>query len=135
VADRSATSAVANIERELRRICVGMKPSEQGEHRLHEAEHTWKTTPADWTDEHMVYPGPSDGDELQVTTVQDDVEFRWMTGDVVQAMFTCAGATIPQVLAGMIWRTYCQPDETFSWLSRTPTIVYERLLELAGDER
>ncbi|WP_291524438.1 hypothetical protein, partial [Branchiibius sp. NY16-3462-2] len=42
VADRSATSAVANIERELRRICVGMKPSEQGEHRLHEAEHTWK---------------------------------------------------------------------------------------------
>lgn len=133
VADQSAAVVVSQVRSEVQRLTRGLSPVERAEHRVTDAEWSWRrptdTSPAG---DVMEYAGSRHGKELQVQATDDGLLLRLVDHDGVQLSFGCPVGDIPLVLAGMIWRTYAEPDEVYSVLSRTPTAAYDTILDLAS---
>lgn len=133
VADRPTTVVVSRVRSEVHRLTEGLSPVERAEHRAVDAEWSWRTV-ADTTpaDDVVEYARSRHGEDLQLRSTADGLQFRVVNDDGVRLTFECPVGDIPSVLAGMIWRTYAEPGEEYSMLSRTPTAAYDRILDLAS---
>lgn len=122
-ADRPAAVVVSRVRSEVHRLTEGLSPVERAEHRVVDAEWSWRTV-ADTTpaDDVVEYAGSRHGEDLQVRSTADGLQFRVVNDDAVRLTFDCPVGGIPLVLAGMICRTYAEPDEMYSMLSRTPSL-------------
>lgn len=133
VAHQSAGAVVPQVRSEVGRLTHGLSPVECAEHRLGDAEWSWRQAADPARAEEVVeYAGSRQGEELRVQSTDDGLLFQLVDHDGVRVSFNCPVGEIPSVLAGMIWRTYAEADESYSPLSRTPTAAYEKILDLAA---
>lgn len=112
VADQSAAVVVFQVRSEVQRLTHGLSPVERAEHRVTDAEWSWRrATDAPPAGDVMEYVGSREGEELKVRSTDDGLRFQLVNDDGVRLTFDCPLGRIPSVLAGMMRRTYAEPDE------------------------
>lgn len=124
---------IENIRHRLAHLTRDMQPTDRAEHRIEDALTQWRLAGRRPPELVAVYPGATPGEELRVAhrgrSFQLTVHQRHRDALIVD----WPPERLDCLLTGMIWRTYRSPGELFSWLSRTPTAVYERIIDLAAD--
>lgn len=124
---------IENVRRRLAHLTRDMRTTDRAEHRIEAALTQWQLAARRPPEQVAIYPGPTPGEDLRVAhrgrSLQLTVHQRHHGALVVY----WPTEHLDCLLTGIIWRTYRDPGESFSWLSRTPTHVYERILDLAAD--
>ena len=122
---------VDRVSREVAALTEGLEPTLEAQHRLDDLDVQWLR--ARQPTERVRYPGTARDESLVVDTTGPLIRLTLLTADATTVTADWPAEQADSLLAGMIWRTHHQPDEPFSWLSRTPTAVFETLLA-ATDE-
>ena len=122
---------VDRVNREVAALTEGLEPTLEAQHRLEDGDVQWLL--ARQPTGQVRYPGSAHDESLVVDTTGSLIRLTLLTADATTVTADWPAEQADSLLAGMIWRTHHQPDEPFSWLSRTPTAVFETLLA-ATDE-
>lgn len=124
-------ASLCAIREELDRITAGRTMTERGEDKFTTLQLDMLGRPVDPTESTFRTYRTSGGSDLVLTSTADALDIALVSDDGEVRSFSWPVETLWQLLAGMVWRSYAEPGDDFSLLSRIPTAEYLAALQAA----
>lgn len=125
-------ACIGLVRDELARLTTGRPATQRGEDKFTNLQLNTIGRPVGPTETAFgKYRTSGSDSDLVLTPTTDGLDIA-LVADVGQVRsFSWPAETLWQLLAGMIWRSYAEPGDDFSLLSRVPTSEYVAALEAA----